>query len=197
MLIHTLKGVARRLVLCSAGLWLITQAWLTLDLTFDIPFGYRDLLALVENERPWGQLLSEWLLRTWPGLGLIVILFLRQEAHRWFKIRRGRKSADRLVVSWLTFLGTLMVVDWLSPHVRLQLPASAIEATIWLVQLAAMSWMSRLSHPATRRKWHIRFRRWHVPELLQATLSQLIILKPWKLVKGFRRHASHHSHRAR
>src|SRR5689334_4654260 len=136
-----------------------------------MPFGSHDLVRWSQ----WSPHLIQglqWLKRqAWPWLSLVMVLVMRQEAHRWFDVRRGRRSADRLMTTWFTFVGTLLVVDWLSPVIQVHWPLSAIEATVWLVTLRVISWISCLLHPASRRKFKKFLRRWPIVHWLDVIIE--------------------------
>ncbi len=166
-----LKKLLCKTIWLSALVWLLLEAWLTLDATFHVPFGLADLVR-------WGhwspRLLTglQWFkLHAWPAVSLVVVLVIRQEAHRWFNLRRGQRRADQLITAWFVFVGTLLTVDWLSPDILIRWPVSAIDLTIWLMLMQTVSWMSCLLHPASRRKFNKFIRRWPLVQWLGQVLE--------------------------
>lgn len=166
-----LRMVVRKAIWLSALVWLLLETWLTLDASFHVPFGPYDLIRLFH----WPPRIFSWLqwfkLNAWPAVSLVLVLVVRQEAHRWFNVRRGQRSADRLITAWFVFVGTLLMVDWLSPEVDVRWPHSTIDLTIWLILMQVISWTSCLLHPASRRKFKKFLRRWPIAHWLGQVLG--------------------------
>lgn len=188
------RAVARKFLLWTATLWLIAEAVFILEETFGVKLGLSSLIDFLVRRGGVMGFIGRALHETWPMTSLIVLTVLRQEAHRWFRIARGRRFADRLITGWFVFLGTLIVVDLLS-DVKLKLPRSAIETSAWLATLLFASWCSRLAHAISRRVRHLRRIRRHVHATLQeiAVVVLSMIVRTLRMKKGIGRHGTSRS----
>ena len=169
------------LVWLSAGLWLGLEAWLTLDATFHLP-----TLQIMARMLPWSTSLVAglvWMQQTsWPVVSLLVLLFLREEAHRWFSGHSTNRTADRLTTAWFVFVGTLSLVDWLSADISVAWPVSALDATVWLFLTRAVSLLSRHLHGSGRRSFNKFLRHWPIIHWLSST--SLLSTPCLRMLKG-------------
>lgn len=163
-----LRTIGRWAVLSTATVWLGLNAIHILALTFGWPDVPRWWPMWLSNN-PWRPWALAWLKsHAWPWISLMLVVVLRQETHRWFSVRRGRRSADRLIIGWFVFVGTLLLIDWLEPMVHVVWSPIAIETSLWLVGLCAVMWVSRLVHSTTRRRLRMIVKRWHLVGLWSA-----------------------------
>src|SRR4029078_13398891 len=103
-------------------LCLVREACLRSDATWHASRGIHDLRQMFHLSS-WTVAAIWWFKQhAWPAVSLVMLLALRQEAHRWCDIRRGRRGADRLITGWFVFVGTLFLVDWLTPEIRVHWP---------------------------------------------------------------------------
>jgi hypothetical protein len=180
-----LRVALRKLLWFSAIFWLTLEAWLTLDASFDLPFSVTAFVRWSHWSPPLITLILWFKQNAWPSVTVGVVMVIRQEAHRWFNTRRGRRSADQLMMAWFVFAGTLVVVDYLAPEITVHWPVSAIETTVWLVMMLVISLISRLLHPASRRAFRRWLKRWPFVHWLEVILGSLSTLRN---VKGVGRH---------
>ena len=158
----------------SAVLWLGLNACHLLATTFTLPAFMVSLSDLLPRSH-WTVTLYH---HAWPWLSILLVVVLRQEMHRWFNVRRGRRSADRLMIGWFAFIGTLLLVDCLEPAVTLTWPPLAIETSLWLATFTAVTWVSRLIHSATRRRLRMIVKRWHLTNVWSALIHRVATRGP-------------------
>lgn len=163
-----IRTIGHWIVLSTAVVWLAVNAGHILAASFTPP----ELMVPLFHLLPRSHWITTSFSHAWPWISLLLIIVLRQEAHRWFSVRRGRRSADRLLIGWFVFVGTLLIVDWLEPAIRISWPPLAIETSLWLVGFCAAMWVSRLLHSATRRRLRMIIKRWHLASLWTAVLHR-------------------------
>lgn len=170
-MLKLVRTIGRWIVLSTATMWLALNALQILTSTSAAP-SLMDWLSHFFPRSHWLHLLFH---HAWPWMSLLLVIVLRQETHRWFSVRRGRRSADRLMIGWFVFIGTLLLIDALEPAITLTWPPLAIETSLWLATFCVVTWVSRLLHSATRRRLRLMVKRWHVAYLWSAVMHRIAL----------------------
>ncbi|MBI4092757.1 MAG: hypothetical protein HY420_02410 [Candidatus Kerfeldbacteria bacterium] len=184
-----LRCIARKALFGYAWLWFFIESARVLTATLANSIGANSLNALLEPHLGRFGWIAYWLGQTWQFVSAVTLVVGRQEAHRWFRVKRGRRSADRMLVAFaaagITFLTTLFIVGRILGF-ELVFPKSTAEAIELIVLVQVGSWASRLLHPATRRA--IRRIKWLRPML--TTVVQTALDMTLGKHRRERRHAS-------
>lgn len=165
MLRRTITRHSCILLTWSAWLWIIVEALRILDANFNLSTVMEQAVLQLNGRTAITDWIATAVFDVWTfvrthstwWVSTVLIIVIRQEAYRWLRVHRGRRDADRLLTIGVTFLGTLYLIDLLSPHVTIKLPRTTVEAIVTLTIVHLGSWISRLLHRPSQR---VLVRRW-------------------------------------